>query len=47
VLAGIATKEEIERTWTLIDIVIANEVLDVKQEIEFRDNEKLRERTRV
>jgi len=35
VLAKIATKEEIERSWTLMDLADAHEALDVQLEIEY------------
>jgi hypothetical protein len=40
ILAGVATLEEIEDRWTLIDVVRANEVLDVKAEVEARERSK-------
>lgn len=36
----VASREEIERSWTLVDVVIANEVLDVKNELEYLETEK-------
>jgi hypothetical protein len=34
VLAGFATKEEIERSYSLVDVMKANAILDLKNELE-------------
>lgn len=34
ILANVATLEEIETYYSYLDVVIANEVLDIKEEIE-------------
>jgi hypothetical protein len=34
VLAGLATLREVEHDWSLIDVLEANEILDMKEELE-------------
>ena len=41
ILAKIATLEEIERSWNISDLMDANEALDVKEDSERIESQKL------
>jgi len=44
VLSGIATLTEIDTQWSMIDVIQANEMLDIRDELEAKQMEKARQK---